>query len=262
MKFIQKQEREPVEFTKWKRQEEEVLDSYYKREVGAAKLAFEHLASSPPPQADPGIHYYSKQQLKDSLLDEQGFLCAYCMRGLINDSSCTIDYLKPKSSNPRENTFHYHNLLSSCSGSVSKRGRLGNHGVGYHLKEDLRHCNNKKGEKSIPISPLNSLCESRFIFSISGEILPAFGDDWEAIQTIELLGLNSSLLVRQRASAIERMLYPDLPDNEGNLTNRLISREEGLKKVSQLRKKGMNNRYEPFCIALIYVIEQLIGSND
>lgn len=257
MKYIQKQEVEPVEFANWKFQEQETLESYFKLKLGAANYAFDHLPSNPPTYEDPGIHYYSKHQLKDNLLDEQGFICAYCMQGLINDPNCTIDHLEPKSANPKKNTFNYHNLLASCSGSIKKSAPSAGQSKAKHFKEELRHCNNKKDENPIPISPFDPHCESRFVFAKDGHIHPAIEDDMEAIRTIQVLGLNSPVLVRKREAAIERILYPDLPDEDDNTTKRMISRTEGMARIEELKNLNQN-RHEPFCIAIIQVIEQFV----
>lgn len=191
------------------------------------------------------------------MLDEQGSICAYCMQGLKNDPNCTIDHLEPKSANPEKNTFNYQNLLASCSGSIRKSAPSAGQSKVRQFKEELRHCNNKKDENPIPISPFEPHCESRFVFAKDGQIHPAIEDDMEAIRTIQVLGLNSPVIVRKREAAIERMLYPDLPDKEGNPSNRLISRTEGITRIEELKKR-FQNRHEPFCIAIIQVIEQLV----
>ena len=155
----------------------------------------------------------------------------------------------------------YQNLLASCKGSVRIEDSDGKRQRPRRIKENLRHCNNKKDESPIRVSPLDIDCESRFKFTVDGHIYPASEGDEEAIQTIHVLGLDSIILVRKREAAIDRVLYPDPPDEEGKRSNRLISKEEGLAKIEELWKR-IDNRYEPFCAAIIQVIEQNVLYNN
>ena len=149
---------EPQDFIKWKIQEKDHLEFCYQKSEGAADCAWSHLPSNDPESPEEDITYFSKKSLKDGLLNEQGFICAFCMAGLQNDHSCTIDHLQPKTIDPRNNTFEYQNLLGSCSGIPDVATRL-------QYKEELRHCNNKKEDHLIYISFRFNLSKKIYIFA-------------------------------------------------------------------------------------------------
>lgn len=248
MKHIEKNE-EPVEFTAWKVQEAESLESCYELEKGAAACAWNLLPSNEPKIPEVGVTYFTKKKLKDALLEEQGSICAFCMAGLKNDADCTIDHLQPKAEDARNRTFDYQNLLACCSGIVTEDSAL-------NYKEDLRHCNNKKEDKTIPITPLMVDCESKFLFTIDGEILPVLEDDAQTKITIDRLGLNSKILEKRRKDTIYHYLYPDVPTDDNPNTPRLITKEEAKTKIAQLTQKS-NGRFSPFVMAVIQVLESI-----
>lgn len=248
MKHIVKNE-EPVEFTAWKDQEAASLELCYEREKGAAKCAWYLLPSNEPEIPEDGITYFSKKMLKDALLEEQGGICAFCMAGLENNHHCTFDHLQPKENNPRNNTFDYQNLLACCSGIVTE-------GAALNYKEDLRHCNNKKEDKTIPITPLMVDCESKFLYTIDGVVLPAHENDDQTITTIERLGLNSKILEKRRKDTIYHYLYPDVPTEDKTNPPRRITKEEAKTKIAELSQKS-NARFSPFVMAVIQVLESI-----
>lgn len=244
MKHIEKND-EPQEFIAWKVQEAASLELCYNREEGAAECAWNLLPSNEPKISDVGVTYFTKKKLKDALLEEQGSICAFCMSGLKNDADCTIDHLQPKAEDARNRTFDYQNLLACCSG-IPK----------LNFKKELRHCNNKKEDKTIPITPLMVDCESKFLFTIKGEIFPLDEKDDQAIETIDRLGLNSKKLVEKRNDTIYPYLYPDVPTEDNPNPPRLITKEEAKTKIAQLTQKS-NGRFSPFVMAVIQVLESI-----
>ena len=74
-----------------------------------------------------------KQILRDSLLKEQGYLCAYCM-SKIDDQHTKIEHYEPRNN---KNELDYKNLLAVCGGNSG-----GN-------DEKHQHCDTKKGNKTL-----------------------------------------------------------------------------------------------------------------
>ena len=54
-----------------------------------------------------------KKTLRESLLKEQGYLCAYCMRRINDAQDTKIEHYKARTP---ENELQYHNLLAVCKG--------------------------------------------------------------------------------------------------------------------------------------------------
>jgi len=88
-----------------------------------------------------------KNDLRNHLLIEQGYICAYCMKRIRNREDTKIEHLDPRN---EENELLYSNLLAVC---------LGNEGN----PEDQTTCDTKKGNDKICFSPL-SIIDMNTIF--------------------------------------------------------------------------------------------------
>lgn len=95
-----------------------------------------------------------KEDLRKSLLKEQGHLCAYCMCRIHDMSDVKIEHYEARTP---ENELQYHNLLAVCKG-----------GEGGPLVS--RSCDTKKENRPIFISPLNKADMDRIYFSNSGAV--------------------------------------------------------------------------------------------
>lgn len=95
-----------------------------------------------------------KNQLRESLLKEQGHLCAYCMKRIGDPKEVKIEHFEPRTP---ENELQYHNLLAVCRG-----------GEGGPAK--ARCCDTKKENRPIFINPLSKSDMNRIYYNNSGEI--------------------------------------------------------------------------------------------
>jgi len=136
---------------------------------------------------------------KKALVEEQGYICCYCGRRLLGDCTTQIEHIHPKGISHYESMQldYENNLLACCDGG--KRQRAGN----LIQKSDL-YCEAVKGNKVLPINPLNPRCEEKFLFTEKGEILGC-GSDAEA--TIKLLNLTSPVITNMRKAAIDAYTY-------------------------------------------------------
>jgi uncharacterized protein (TIGR02646 family) len=142
-----------------------------------------------------------KQSLKAALIAEQGFICCYCERRLI-DADSHIEHFEPQH-RPEVDPLEYGNLLCSCQNQLKKG--------------EPRHCGNRKGDWFDPellVSPLDLDCEARFSFSGDGRMKPADAGDQAAVTTIEKLGLAIPKLNALRAYVIDPFLDDTLTREE------------------------------------------------
>ncbi|NDO50695.1 TIGR02646 family protein [Lachnospiraceae bacterium MD335] len=95
-----------------------------------------------------------KNQLRESLLKEQGHLCAYCMKRIADTKDIKIEHFEART---LENELNYHNLLAVCKG-----------GEGGPVQ--ARSCDTKKENRPIFINPLNKSDMNRIYYNNSGEI--------------------------------------------------------------------------------------------
>lgn len=95
-----------------------------------------------------------KIQLRESLLKEQGHLCAYCMKRIDDTKDTKIEHFKARTP---ENELQYHNLLAVCRGGDSGPVKA-------------RSCDTKKENRPIFVNPLSKSDMNRIYYNNSGEI--------------------------------------------------------------------------------------------
>jgi len=195
------------------------------------------LGSLPPEnRREPDIPYYSKSQLREVLLEEQGYTCCYCeMRIFNNPLTSKIDHIEPREGDTQtERIFDYYNLAISCNGGERDP------------KPKILHCDTEKKNKYIKISPLNQRCETEITFTIEGKIS---GLTEDANHTISVLNLHIPKLNNLREAAIAGFIYLDeektqfIPKNDCNL---LIINLQQNKKI-------------PFKSAILRALHQIKG---
>lgn len=144
-----------------------------------------------------------KDDLRWTLLVEQGFLCAYCGRGLSSDfSDSHVDHFWPQAHfNGRDGRegrrLDHENLFQSCGpGSLP----------GMKEKFMAATCGDAKGnwyhERDYVI-PSDPGCEDRFSYDGSGAIAPKNPADRGARSMIEKLNLEDAGLSNERKKVIQ-----------------------------------------------------------
>ena len=143
----------------------------------------------------------TKEEVKNSLMKEQGYICCYCERRLTDDDS-HIEHFNPRNNNAA-NPLDYANMLCSCQNRLEQG--------------EPRHCGHLKGDwfdNQLLVSPLDQGCEGHFAYTADGKIQPARKSDDAARMTIEKLGLNINKLSALRKKAIEPFLDENLSEQE------------------------------------------------
>lgn len=193
-------------------------------------------------RATPGSSFddLPKAPLRQALLQEQGFICAYCMQRLKDEGNSTkIEHWSPRT---KENEKDYMNLLAVCYGNEGK------------LPTEY-HCDKLKGSTPITISPLKAICEQLVKFDPGGNIYSEDANIETELKTI--LGLNRQNLVDERAKLLDRVkeaiqktakTNPDAKIKKSDLTAMLQD--------WQALKSG---EYEPFCQVAISYIQKKIA---
>lgn len=128
-----------------------------------------------------------KNKMKETLLSEQGHLCAYCMTRIFLESSTIEHYIPRKGKNGDVSlSLDYRNLLLVC---CNGRNRQGNN----------RHCDVSKGDKLIAVNPTNKEDIKKVKYYNDGTI----GSDIDSFNTDfnNTLNLNNMTLKRNRQTA-------------------------------------------------------------
>ncbi|WP_291322861.1 retron system putative HNH endonuclease [Desulfonatronospira sp.] len=139
-----------------------------------------------------------KKILKQSLMEEQGWICCYCQQR-ITDAASHIEHFRPQSKFPKE-SLNYENMFCSCQKQMKKGEPL--------------YCGNAKDDwydEDYIISPLDPDCESHFMFTGNGLIMAA-ENDYAALETIRRLKLDITKLNDMRAKAIDPFLDESLSE--------------------------------------------------
>ena len=152
----------------------------------------------------PGVSYEGlsgelKEALRLRLLEDQGYICCYCGQRIHNDKHTKIEHIKCQK-NYGELELCFSNMLASCDGGDIDRSN------GVRPKHQL-HCDAKKGNQDIPISPLEDI-SGLFSFFDDGTIK---GKGDQGKELVRILGLDAEFLNTQRKNAIDsyNILAPD-----------------------------------------------------
>lgn len=146
-------------------------------------------------QQNPNSHFDDmpsevKAELRHSLLEEQGYLCAYCMRR-IHDGNTKIEHYEPRNA---QNEMDYSNLLAVCDGT--SRGNLPQH----------QHCDTKKANKHLRINPQNADHMKCISYRTDGTIYAKDNEDFNN-DLSSTLNLNDEYgyLKSNRKSALDKL---------------------------------------------------------
>lgn len=136
-----------------------------------------------------------KRLLKLALLAEQGEVCCYC-EVRISQDAMLIEHLVPRAQVRGSSAeIAYDNLLASCPARPKRTPRR------------LRTCGDRKGDRALPLTPLQPRCEHAFTFGSDGSVRARPGEHEEDGKTaLQILGLDSEDLTRQRAAALSPWL--------------------------------------------------------
>ena len=178
-----------------------------------------------------------KNDVYDSILHEQGYICCYC--GIrISRKKCHIEHYRPKSKYTHL-TFDYSNLISSCQGEDEQR------------PTKPVHCGHKKGgwfDEELMISPLDPNCSSYFRYTGAGEILPTQDPQHQeaAETTIKMLALDINKLKKMRRKVVDGVIQA----TQG------LSEKEIKQLAEAYLERDETGSYVPFWATIDYVMRK------
>ncbi len=182
-----------------------------------------------------------KDKVKEALLKEQGYLCAYTLRRLSSVEDCHIEHIQPQNVVPGLD-LDYANM-AAC---FPKDGGDTSYGYGAPVKGgqpvDL-------GDNFI--SPHQSGCEQRFSYAATGEIT-SVNNDPAVSSTISILKLDHPELAELRRAAMEAHGL-SLRRGTSRRTSKPKSAAEARRFAQEVILPDGKGRLEPFCIALAQV---------
>lgn len=182
-----------------------------------------------------GIEKEIKKELNNALMSEQGWLCAYCMTR-ISEETMHIEHILPRSHYPQLE-LDYNNLLAVCSG-------------GSGNSPSNQTCDTSKGDKKITISPLKKESISCIGYSSDGSMIIENSDSNKECD-IKVLNLNHTRLVAARKSALDTIRK-----------NMRFTKDQAYKKRAQKLlekyKGGAETKKEPYCGIIIHYLSKKV----
>jgi len=187
-----------------------------------------------------------RDSVKDELLREQGWICAYSGRAISRQSS-HIEHLKPQTpwKSQKGMDVDYANIVACWP----EPGYQPEPPYGARFKGDWP----APGQEGLFVSPLRAGCEDRFLFSYQGEIKTKSGDK-AAAMTVQKLGLAGRLLTDLRKQAVVSVIGKTRSMKLADAKLRLKTLLDAEKEL----KSGADIHLDPYCFALKQVLRKHI----
>lgn len=201
------------------------------------------------------IPFDIKEELRQNLLSEQGYICCYCMKRIPEKVErdgkvyyeMKVEHFKPQDPDTfPELQLIYSNLLGVCIGNEGK-------------PKKLQTCDTKKGNLELNINPTSNHinCESLFKYNAEGEI-SSIKDDAEINRQLnDILNLNMQTLKEGRSE-----IYLEIQERIRVESRRFIKNKTGFIRIlEQERIKWLNridNKYRPYCMVAVYYLTKKI----
>lgn len=198
-------------------------------------------------RSTPGASYdgCNKGDIRNALLNEQGYICAYCNQRIKDDD----EFGKPRTSiehyeaqaNDDEKKLNYLNMLGVCNG---------NEGNPIHLM----HCDRSRGNKLLFINPMNNNCENFIKYDTDGSI---YSEDERVENDInEVLNLNNDRLIKWRKMVMDKVVE-DMKRKYKKKEGQAYSRSDLINEIKNW-KLLHENKFHPFCqVAIFYLNKKL-----
>lgn len=156
------------------------------------------------------LPHEAKEQLRAALLEDQGFLCCYCMRIIQPERGqrVRIEHYQSQS-RVVERELDWDNLLAACSGADKTRSRDDNDAASRKVPWAQQTCDYRKGDSAIAINPLTSNVDS-IDYLANGRVLHPNEKLQHDID--EHLNLNVDFLMDARKAARDRLIGRLLAD--------------------------------------------------
>lgn len=174
-----------------------------------------------------------KNALRKKLLEDQGYICCYCGCRIADDDRTKIEHINCQDRYPQL-SLDYNNMLASCDGGEYDRA--------HRVRPKHKcHCDAKKENKDIPVTPLDKDIESLLTYFEDGTVKGTGAGE----TLVNTLGLNTDYLVSKRRNVIQAFFEDPPGDLEAELAW-LKSKHDGM--------------FDEFCFVLQQCVSMLVAS--
>ncbi len=199
-------------------------------------------------RSTPGATYdgCNKGDIRSALLNEQGYICAYCNQRIKEDDEfgnalTNIEHYKAQA-NEEDKGMNYLNMLGVCKG---------NEGNPIHLM----HCDKSRGNKLLFINPMNPNCEAFIKYDTDGSMYSE--DDRVEKDINEVLNLNNQRLSNWRKMVMDKVVN-EMSKKYKKKEGQTYSRSD-LNNEIKYWKNRYENKFHPFCQVAIYYLNKKLA---
>ena len=199
----------------------------------------------------PGATFESvpKAEIRIGLLDEQGWLCAYCMRRISDKRNpklakyrTEVEHFKSQYRHPKLE-LNYKNMLGVCNGNADNEHQL--------------VCDKSKSKfdrtHDMFVNPLELLRIKQIFYTTDGEIL---SDNEQIMHDLDIiLNLNEPNLVERRLQLYEET-RKKIRKIRRSLWDKPQTKKSELEKLKSAWEKRYDNKFRPLCRVPLYLIEK------
>ncbi len=197
-----------------------------------------------------------EKPLKNALLREQGFLCAYCMGRISldlneqNKPKIEVEHFDSQELKP-ELSVLYRNLLGVCNGAS----------VTYPEKEQLHHCDKTKGDEGKmngkvrlkKLDPRFINCEKRLKYDLTGTIMAVNEDVLVNNDLNKVLNLNNKALKTVRKIVLDNAKNKMIQEKPQQQWNKDFLQKH-LNEWSSLE----NGQFRQYCMIAVWFLNELL----
>lgn len=187
-----------------------------------------------------------KNELRSSLLNEQGYICCYCMCRIPekdNTPGCKIEHYLCQSKNV-ELELDYKNLMASCMGNE-------------RFPEHIQTCDTFKGDKKLSFNPSSYTpnIEGKIKYTRDGQIYSE--EEPLKSELDDVLNLNNQSLMKQREQIYS--YYQNLIRKEGGLRKGEPLRKSFLEKEkNKLLTRNKDYKFSPYLMVGVYLLNRYL----
>ena len=187
----------------------------------------------------PGVDYAPSVDLRNGLLAEQGYICAFCMRRIPltkrdpNEAETSkIAHLLSRASHPIRK-LDYDNMVVCCAGNINGDA----------------HCDKSQGPINITLPLFNIQLQNSISYSTYSGDIKSSNNLWET-QINNILKLNNALLKSNRKQSIEGIRQI--------LEKKKWTRAKIQEKLDEWSNFDGEGKLKPYCGIVIWYLERTL----
>lgn len=187
----------------------------------------------------------NKKDIRKVLLEEQGYLCAYCMRR-ISEDNMKIEHYNSQSNITDKEALDFSNMLGVCDG---------NEGSG---SKKTQTCDTHKGNTLLTINPFSNSSIELIQYKNDGTIYSCDKNINKDINETLNLNCQEVMLKRNRKEVLDRVKkYLSKKKMQGDWSRDLL-----IKTLNKFQTKDSNEKLDPYIGIAVWYLKKKISNKN